>query len=78
MVMTSREWFVREGTLRKIGNVVFVASLGSTWGEVDFGDSLLGRIFDGLTPVVPWYVDFSVERQKVVTYAAIKHALFLG
>jgi hypothetical protein len=81
IVMTSREWWVRKGTLREIGNMVFVAEHGSMFTDPrGFWQSAWDRIKGGPTPFVPWYVHRTVAGQPLfdATHEDIKHAIFMA
>jgi hypothetical protein len=82
-VMTSREWFVKPGTLRKIGSVLFKAYFGSVFGDpCNYEEKVpwWQSFRDGLSPYVVWYIDFDVRSraQELITREEIKRAIFMG
>ena len=81
IVMTSREWFVRKGTLRAIGNIIFVAEFGSMFDfPCGYQRSFWEAFCSGPTPFVPWYVYRTCDGHRlfVTTQDDIKHAIFMG
>lgn len=81
IVMTSREWFVRKGTLRAIGNIIFVAEFGSMFDfPCGYQRSLWEAIRSGPKPFVPWYVYRTCDGHRLfgTTQEEIRHAIFMA